>query len=719
MCYDFFVLALASPIESIDGIGPRRAEVLKHAGIKTVGDLLSYKPFRYEDRSRFTRIAHLVEGEQALVLAEVALADLRRTPRQGIFIFELMVCDSSGAAYVKFFNQPYLAKSIKRGQRLIIYGQARRDSYKQYAFCFINPEIEDFEEEEQPIHSGRVVPIYRRIGTLNTRALRRLVHTALSNLDDDLFDPIPESVRRRHRLLPRLEALSLLHYPRLEDEPDYLARARRLDEYNLQRSPAHTRLIFEEFFELQVGFELARRAQAGRKKGRSYVINDRIREAVKRMLPFHPTAAQKRALKEIVDDMLSPRPMSRLLQGDVGCGKTIVALQAMVVAIENGYQTAMMAPTEILAEQHYFNIKRMLGHGDYRIALLTSAVRKGEKERIKAEIAAGRVELVVGTHAIIEEEVEFRNLGLVVIDEQHRFGVAQRSALLRKGYNPDTLVMTATPIPRSLALTLYGDLDLSVIDEMPPGRKPVRTILMTERQREQVYALIRKHVEEGHQVYVVYPLIEESEKLDLKAAADMAGHLAIKVFPQFHIGLLHGRLKSQEKEEVMGRFAAGEIDILVSTTVIEVGVDVSNATLMVIEHAERFGLAQLHQLRGRVGRGRDQSLCILMADARQLASSQDARRRLQIMCRTNDGFKIAEVDLEIRGPGEFAGTRQSGLADLRFGNIVRDRDLLELARREAAEYVNAAFLSRDRNERAILEYIRRSWHKKFGLALIG
>jgi ATP-dependent DNA helicase RecG len=710
------MLKLDTPIQYVRGVGPKRAAALMGAGIRTVEEFLDYKPFRYEDRTNFKKIKSLREGEYAVVSGVIKVGGSYSTPKSGTKIFEMAVADESGFIYVKFFNQPYLKNALTPGLRLIVYGQVKYDSFRPSALCFINPEYEILDEDKDAfIHTGRVVPVYRRLGDVSPKALRTVAYAIFQDLSDEFYDPLPDYLREKYRLLPKGQALTAIHFPTL-DERDYFSRLQSLESYNTDHSPAHTRMIFEEFFELQVGLNYLKKLRHRERKNQTYEINDQVREAVKKILPFHPTAAQKRALKEIVDDLRSTRPMNRLLQGDVGCGKTIVALQAMVIAMENGWQTALMAPTEILAEQHYLNIKRWLSGTNYRVALLTSGVKKKLKEEIRQEINAGQVGLVVGTHAIIQEDVRFRNLGFVVIDEQHRFGVIQRADLIRKGYDPDTLVMTATPIPRSLALTVYGDLDISVIDELPPGRTPVKTILRTNRHRDEVYRMIRAEVEKGRQAYVIYPLVEESEKVDLKAATQMADHLAKEVFPNFRVGLLHGRLKPQEKEEVMGRFAAGEIDILVSTTVIEVGVDVPNATIMVIEHAERFGLAQLHQLRGRVGRGTAASLCVLLAEHFE---SPEARKRLEIMCRTNDGFQIAEVDLEIRGPGEFAGTRQSGLPSFRFGNIVRDRRWLELAREEAIKFLDRVYIDGDEPMAQILDRIKNHWEQKFGLALVG
>ena len=483
-------------------------------------------------------------------------------------------------------------------------------------------------------------------------------------------------------------------------------------EYDKARSPAHMRLIFEEFFWVALALALRRGERIKEPKGATINITDSTRASIASILPFTLTAAQSRVLEEIFTDMQSNAPMNRLLQGDVGSGKTIVALQAMLVAMENGYQTALMVPTEILAEQHARYVKRLLAKTPYRVELLIGSLRASEKRRLQADIAAGDVHAVIGTHALIQDAVAFQKLGLIVIDEQHRFGVMQRAELRERGFHPDVLVMTATPIPRSLAMTAYGDLDVSVIDEMPPGRTPIKTVVVGEDRRIGVYKGVEREVRAGHQVYVVYPLVDESEKMDLKDATRMFEHLRDRVFPQFTIGLVHGRMKSADKEDAMGRFVSGEIQILVATTVVEVGVDVPNASLMVIEHAERFGLSQLHQLRGRVGRGAEQSFCVLLTSEKQ---TSDARERLGIMEETSDGFLIAEKDLELRGPGEIMGTRQSGLPNFRIGNLVRDIQILEKARHEADYYLTT---SRTTSEtRRLIERVRAD--ARFGLAAIG
>ncbi len=709
-------LRLDTPVQYVKGIGPHRAERLAADGVLSVADLVDHPPFRYEDRTQFLPIRSLKEEQWALTRGVIFSVSGSQTLRRRMSIFEMAVKDQSGSIALKFFNQPYLRNVYRAGVRIIIYGQVKRDSYASGVLCFINPECEIEEEEAGgSVHSGRIVPIYRKLGDLRTRMLRQIMHRVVTNLPPDMSDPLPAYLRRKYRLLPRHEALARIHFPVARGGGSE-ERTRQMEALNQGLSPAHKRMILEELFLLQVGILMVREGRVRVSKPRRLVIGDGIRQAIKQILPFHPTVAQKRVLREIADDMRSDRPMSRLLQGDVGSGKTIVAAQAAVIAVENGCQAAIMAPTEILAEQHFYSFRRLMAPIGYRIDLVKGSLRAGEKREAHERLRSGETQIAVGTHALIQEGVEFKDLALAIVDEQHRFGVLQRSVLKEKGCQPDMLVMTATPIPRSLALTLYGDLDVSVIDELPPGRKPIETRLYEEKERKKSYNEMRRTVTEGHQVYVVYPLVEESEKSDLRAATQMAVHLQEKVFPDLRVGLLHGRMKGEEKEEVMAAFGSGRIHILVSTTVIEVGVDVANATLMVIEHAERFGLAQLHQLRGRVGRGADQSTCILVGDTR---GNGDARRRLEILCETNDGFRIAEVDLELRGPGEMIGTRQSGIPVFLYANLVRDRKALEISREEAERFIGFLRSNPVEECRQAAALIRNRWRDKYGLALIG
>ncbi|HYL38887.1 MAG TPA: ATP-dependent DNA helicase RecG [Bryobacteraceae bacterium] len=695
---------LITPLQYVKGIGPARAQMLESKGLVTVEDLLAYAPFRYEDRTNVKTIAQLAPGEMATVIAEVKSAHLSGFRRRNLGLFEAIFTDSSRERLLaKWFHGGYLADRFLPGLRVALYGKVELDNYTG-DLLLMHPEFEiltsDDSEGDAALHTGRIVPIYEAAGKITTRAFRLLLHHILESLEP-LEDSLPQAIRDRLKLPDRWSAIRELHFPPPGTDFRLL---------NAFRTPAQWRLIFEEFFWLECGLSL-KRAKARVQPGIAFELNDRVREKIKAMLPFKPTGAQKRVLKEIAADMQAPHPMSRLLQGDVGSGKTLVAAEAAVIAIENGYQAAVLAPTEILAGQHYFYFRKLFEKTGYVVALLTGSSTPREKSQLKKLFAAGLVNIGIGTHALLEEDVEWKSLGLAIIDEQHRFGVVQRLRLASKGKHPDVLVMTATPIPRTLALTIYGDLDVSVIDEMPPGRKPVTTRQVTEDRIEAVYSFLKKQVELGRQAYVVYPVIEESE--DLKAAQKMHQHLSERVFPDVRVGLLHGRLKTEEREAVMEAFRRGEVKILVSTTVIEVGVDVPNATVMVIEQAERFGLAQLHQLRGRVGRGAEQSHCILVT----AKMSDAARERIRTMVDSSDGFYIAEMDLKLRGPGEFFGTRQSGLPTLRIGNIIRDQEVLEVARSEAQAFI-ANPPSPEELRRAV-SYIRDHWQRRYALVQVG
>jgi len=775
------MLELHTPVQYVKGIGPRLAEILGGKGIQTVEDLLYYLPFRYEDRVNPRRIAELRPGEMASIIAEVRGAGLFRTPRRGIEIFQMTAGQGRDSITCLWFNAAYLKGKFKPGQTVALYGRVEeprsgrnRIQLMQPQFEILSDPIEEAAEKSpedlaaESLEIGRIVPIYESAayGRLSPRWFRRVVHRALEDLTPDLPDGIPRAIRQRLDLIPRREAFRLAHFP----EP-----GTRFEDLQNARTPAHRRLIFEELFFLEVGLELKRRNLRAQ-PGISFAITEGVREALKRVLPFHPTAAQKRVLKEIADDMQRPSPMRRLLQGDVGSGKTIVALEAAIIAIENGYQAALMAPTEILATQHYLSARRLLEPTGYRIALLTGSLDDEQKRNTRRHIARGDVQLVIGTHALIEDKVEFARPGLVIVDEQHRFGVLQRFKLMKKstgdssagvppavarasspasgmeqGFSPaakttakraalaaevkddspepDVLVMTATPIPRTLALTLYGDLDVSILDELPPGRTPVVTRRVSDERAPEVWDFIRKQVAKGQQAFVVYPVIEEKQEEEgklplaetsrsgLKAAIKMYDELRKRVFPELRVGLIHGRLSADEKDEAMCRFQRGEIDVLVATTVIEVGVDVPNASVMVVEHAERFGLAQLHQLRGRIGRGAAKSYCILMTGGKV---TPEADRRLDAMVRTNDGFEIAELDLELRGWGEIAGTRQAGAPSFRVANPIRDRQLLEAAKREAAALVSGppADITPEEVSRSMV-HLKTHWERRYGLVEVG
>jgi ATP-dependent DNA helicase RecG len=735
------MLELSTPVKYVKGVGPRIADALAGKGIYTVGDLLYYLPFRYEDRLNPRGISELRAGEMASVVGEVRNSGLFRT--RSMPIFQLTVGQGRARLRCLWFNATYLQDKFVPGQMIALYGKVEAD-LRTRELQIIQPQFEILGEPDngaekkaaESLEIGRIVPIYEGTGRLTSKWFRRIIRTALENLTPDLPEPIPAAVREHLGLISPRAALWNVHWP----EP-----GESLADLQSSRTPAHIRMIFDELFFVELGLELKRRQQKAQ-TGVAFRLDDRVRAAIKKILPFHPTVAQKRVLKEIAADMEKPYPMRRLLQGDVGSGKTIVGFEAAIIAIENGCQVALMAPTEILAQQHYLSARRILENAGYRIVLLTGSLENDRKREIRRHIAQGSAQLVIGTHALLEEKVEFSNLGLVIVDEQHRFGVMQRLKLMKKSSDssesapavamaasgppaerkaaaavaiaePDVLVMTATPIPRTLALTLYGDLDLSVLDELPPGRTPIVTRQVGDDQSPKVWDFVRKQVAAGHQAYVVYPVIAENEESELKAAIKMYRELSSHVFADLKVGLLHGRLDTDLKDQVMRMFQRGELQILVATTVIEVGVDVTNATIMVIEHAERFGLAQLHQLRGRIGRGAARSYCVLMTGGKV---TEEGQRRLQAMVDTNDGFKIAELDLELRGPGEFFGTRQAGLPSFRVANIIRDGQLLELAKREAAAVLAGpnSEISSEEISRALVQ-MRARWQHTYGLVEVG
>ncbi len=702
-------IQLSNSVKYLKGVGPQRAAVLEERGIVTVADLLSYLPFRYEDRIRFTPIAEMIPGQVHTVFAEVAAQGSSVGFRRGRqSVFHVSVHDASGSLHVRFFHGGYWADKLKPGQRMVLHGKAEADPYRAGRIEMVNPQMELTGAAEgaaaDSTEIGRIVPIYESLGGVSSRMFRRIIYSVLENFDGAIPDALPQDLRERYRFPTRREALMFAHFPP-KDEP--------LELLNSYRSPAQIRLIFEEFFYYQLALAMQKSRDRSHRGIAMHVRDDRIREALKRILPFKPTAAQKRVLSEIVGDLEKPFPMQRLLEGDVGSGKTIVALEASTIVIENGYQVALMAPTEILAAQHYLSARRVFGPVGYGVDLIVSGRKRAEKSAALDRVASGESQFVVGTHALIENPVQFKKLGLVIVDEQHRFGVLQRKRLMEKGASPHVLVMTATPIPRTLALTLYGDLDLSVIDELPPGRTPIETTWRDESQLAGVWEFLRREIAHGRQAYVVYPVIEES-KQELKAAMAEHDRLAREVFPASKVGLLHGRLKNEEKDAVMEQFRRNEIQILVATTVIEVGVDVPNATIMVVEHADRFGLAQLHQLRGRIGRGKEKSYCILVA---QKNITGEGRERIEAMVATSNGFEIAERDLKQRGPGEFFGTRQSGDAAFSVAQPLRDHELLELARKEAA--LLAENPARSAEVIRQLEAVSPSWRKRYQLASVG
>ena len=702
-------ISLQTDVRMVKGVGPQRAELLAKRGIFTLEDLLNYLPFRYEDRIHFSKIKDVQPNGTYTLRARVMSGQAIRGMYGRDAIYHLLVQDDSGSLPCKFFHGGYLEGRLKPGQQLILHGKVEIDKLRPARREMVNPQIEVLTGEEvDSVEMGRIVPIYEAVGTFGTRQIRRAIYATLQNLDPNIPDVLPQAMLQRLQYPSRRDALIHTHFPEAGES---------LEALNLFRSPAQLRLIFEEFFLYQLSLALGRKAVRKENAIAFRVREDKVRGALKRILPFKPTNAQKRVLAEIAADLEKPVPMNRLLQGDVGSGKTIVALQAAVIAIENGCQTALMAPTEILAVQHFLSARRILAHGGYTVELLISGLKPSEKSAARERIRSGEAQLVIGTHALIEDDVEFHRLGFVAIDEQHRFGVLQRKRLMdkaaRHGNVPHVLVLTATPIPRTLSLTLYGDLDVSVLDELPPGRTPIETRTTNEQHLPGVWEFLRREVAAGHQGYVVYPVIEES-KLELKAAMEEYERLSKTIFPKLKVGLLHGRLSSEEKEDVMQKFRRNEVQILVATTVVEVGVDVPNATVMIIEHAERFGLAQLHQLRGRIGRGAQQSHCILVAPGRM---TDDARARLETMVRTSNGFEIAETDLQLRGPGEFFGTRQSGQLGFHIANPLRDRELLESARKEAFALAEEP-AQKDALQR-VLRLLPGEWQRPYHLAHVG
>jgi ATP-dependent DNA helicase RecG len=725
-------LTLETSLQFVKGIGPRIAQALLEKGITTVEDLLYHLPFRYEDRLRPQAIEDLRPGEMASLIGEVRGMTLLRTRRMPIF--EMTV--SQGMARVKcmWFHGSYMKDRFKAGQWVALYGKVEA-SRSTTSFKMIQPQVEvlpdDHDDDESKLlEVGRIAPVYETLGNkLTSRWQRRILWRLLEEMKGQIPETLPRQLCQRLGIPNREDALRVTHFPEA---------GTAMNDLQSWTTPAQRRLVFEELFYLELGLELKRK-KFRQRQGIAFETNDAVRAALRQVLPFHPTKAQKSALGEIVTDMRSPEPMRRLLQGDVGSGKTIVALQAMLVAIENGYQAALMAPTEILATQHFFGARKLLERSQqrYKVVLLTGSLDDDRKRATRGQIARGEAQLVIGTHALIEEKVDFAKLGLVVVDEQHRFGVLQRFRLMKKPNEgePDVLVMTATPIPRTLALSLYGDLDLSVLDELPPGRTPIETRQVSDDRASDVWAMVREQVRRGHQAYIVYPVIEgareDQPELDfapgepeqeplfkrspLKAATDMYQELRGGALDGLRLGLLHGRLDADEKEIIMRRFQRRELDVLISTTVIEVGVDVPNATMMVIEHAERFGLAQMHQLRGRVGRGSGKSYCILMTGGR---ISEPAAERLAAMVRTQNGFELAELDLQQRGPGEFFGTRQAGIPEFRVANLVRDRAMLELAKTEAASFVKDGEGTEEEKAK-VWGRLRDAWQRRYGLVDAG
>ena len=682
-------------------VNEARGKVFRNHGIRTIEDLLWYLPFRYEDWRHPKRIKDLVDGELATVVGTVTRTHLHLTARRNFKILEVTIQDSSRSILVRFFNQPYLKDQFEKGKKVVLHGTVRVDPFGHDAEME-NPHHEIIKKEDLTEYL-RVRPVYERIGSITPNMLRWIVKKSLEAIPLKSFgEPLSDELRKKYKLVDRCSAFLQLHFPSEETS---------IDDLQNRRSQGHRRLIFEEFFLLEVG--LAYRQKQRPLKKHAVLVDNRVREKARQALPFRLTDAQKRVIREIVDDMKKEHVMYRLLQGDVGSGKTIVALMAAIVAIENGYQVAFMVPTELLAEQHFSNISYLLRNTNYIVRLLIGGQSKKNRTQYLEEIREGICPLIIGTHALIQDPVQFQSLGLVIIDEQHRFGVLQREALTKKGENPDCLIMTATPIPRSLALTVYGDLETSVLDELPPGRKPIVTRKYPLKKKAELYHQIASAIRDGKQAYVLCPLIEESEKLQLSAAEKLAEDLR-RTFSDLTIGLIHGGVPAREREEIMRQFLEKKIQMLVATTVIEVGIDVANASIMVIEHAERFGLSQLHQLRGRVGRGVDQSYCHLLIPA-ESNLTEEAKMRIGAMVATDNGFKIAETDLKIRGPGELTGTRQSGLPTFRIGNLLLDQKILEVARKEAFDYIEKY----QNNSEVLRNFFERYWNNRFGLIQVG
>jgi ATP-dependent DNA helicase RecG len=697
---------LRSPMQFVKGVGPKISQLLKKKGIETIEDALYNLPIRYEDRRQIRRIADLTTGERCVGYAEVIATGEVVYPRSRRRVYEAVLGDGSGFIIAKWFQGiAYIRGRLKKGDQVIFCGDIR--GYRAQKEVH-HPDLEWAEGTEgDSLNFGRIVPVYSETEGLYQRRIRGIMHQVVQNAALKVTSPIPQQVSARCNLMPLAEALCEVHFPQA-----YLD----IEQLNLKTSRPHQRLAFEEFFFLELGMALRRRGIAQEEGIAFQIAKTPLADKLLERLPFALTRAQERVLEEIKGDMAKPHPMNRLLQGDVGSGKTAVALAASLIAIDNGFQAALMVPTEILAEQHYLNLREWLKGLDVGVVLLTGRIKGKERDQLYQAIAEGTAQLVVGTHALIQEGVSFKRLGLGVVDEQHRFGVMQRARLKRKGAVPDLLVMTATPIPRTLAMTLYGDMEVSVLDELPPGRGPITTRVYREKERTTVYRMVGEEIAKGRQAYVVYPLVEESEQLDLRDATQGARRLQREIFPDYRVGLIHGRMKGEEKEEVMEAFREGAIQILVATTVIEVGIDCPNVTAMVVEHAERFGLSQLHQLRGRIGRGAHPSVCLLLAAPRL---GREAWRRLKVMEETLDGFRIAEEDLAIRGPGEFLGVRQWGLPDLRVANLIRDVRLLQQARREAFALIDQDPQLGKEEHRSLVEAVRGKWQERLELASVG
>jgi len=678
---------LNQPVERLKGIGKAKSALFRRLGIKTIGDVINHYPRDYEDRSRLKKIAELLDGESCSFEGIIASRVVESRPRRGLIINRVSIRDETGLINAVWFNQPYLKNNFKIGEKYIFFGTITR----KRSFEVLNPVYEK-NDENGPVNTLRIVPVYPATAKLSQNAIRTAIRAALEYTRGIHEDILPQWIKERYDLVDKDFAINNIHFP--ENDEAFLK--------------ARKRLVFEELIMLQLGLLMYKSINEQKGKGIKFASGPYLKDVMDK-LPFKLTNAQLRVIAEIEQDMEQDKVMNRLVQGDVGSGKTVVAMLALIKAVKSGYQGALMAPTGILAEQHYKTIEPMVRSFGIKVSLLTGNTPQKEAMQILDGLKEGEVDIIIGTHALLEERVIFKNLGLVVTDEQHRFGVRQRAKLSNKGENPDILVMTATPIPRTLSLILYGDLDISIIDELPPGRKKVKTYVVDSTMRERINNFIRKLVSEGRQVYIVCPMVEQSDSVNAKSAEEVAEALANKTFRDLRVSLVHGKMKAAEKEEVMARFAKGEIDILVSTTVIEVGVNVPNASLMVVENAERFGLSQLHQLRGRVGRGEHQSYCILFNES----GSSVSRERMKILEQTNDGFLISEKDLELRGPGDFFGTRQHGIPELKIANLYKDIEILKKAQEAALEIISSDPLM-EREENVLLG---KSVREKFNASL--
>ncbi|MCR4319011.1 MAG: ATP-dependent DNA helicase RecG [Candidatus Brocadiaceae bacterium] len=684
---------LHQSVQFLKGVGPKRSEILGRLGIHTIHDMLSYFPRDYKDRTRIQKISEAKIGAEITIQAKI-LAINNRMARNRKYILEAFVTDETGTIAATWFNQPFLMNKFHVGDNLFLHGKVGAYKYLQ----LLSPEFEVIQNHETNIKEGGIIPVYPLTERISRVHFRKIMKEAVHHFTDRIEELLPQEILIKNQLLPLDKAIREIHFP---ETFDALKRAK-------------TRLVYDELFTLEMAMAL-RRNGIKEETGIAFKAGPNVDTHIRKLIPFALTNAQERVIHDITIDMRSNKPMNRLLQGDVGSGKTVVAIYAILVAIANGYQAAFMAPTEILSEQHFQTIQKYLHHSHVRMQLLTGSTNSKFKKDVLEKISTGQIDLVIGTHALIEETVQFKKLGLVVIDEQHKFGVIQRLKLKEKGFQPDVLIMTATPIPRTLSITLFGDLDISILDEMPPGRSPIKTFWISKDKEDEAYKFIHEEIAKGRQVFIVYPLVEESEVLSLKAAVTEARKLQHDIFPACKVGLLHGQMKSGDKDKIMTDFKERKYDILVSTVIIEVGIDVPNATVMVVEHAERFGLAQLHQLRGRIGRGSEQSYCLLLGNPK----TNEARERLKIMTKTCDGFKIAEMDFKLRGPGEFFGTRQHGLPELKISDLIKDFPILKQARADAFEIVSKDPYLTQKTHQKIRQRVLETFKDKLELISIG